>query len=464
MSNNLGNEEEPRLKTMQEIITSESAIAGYKYKLTSDFFEKVLECEVKLKEKFDPIIFYDLLNYYSKAIGYYESMNDPKFLIYNQALNYLFDQPEAKKFLAGKDLGKEFRKKELIKRFKQCEKIVTEEKVKKFVEKKTNDENIKSSIDKLYNKDMDRQKESFMKKREEKKLKYNERYKNREKAKNKSDNNVEEIKLSDENNNNDKNINNKKNDIKKEEKINDETFKYNGGEGIFDLDNIEEQEEISEIDFNIDDVVVFVNIAKEENKEKEKTKEKEKEEEKEEEKEKEKNNNDNIEDNKNEDKSDSKEETKANSSKNNYFLQKSIKMTNKTKFYEKMKENFDNYFKEYYEYFINNNYIDLISKDFEENEIEITQKVIETGVNFLNQIKDMECLLDNKDNEESYKKEISNIINQLKGEQKSNIDKIFSESKEKLKTYNNKYLINNTLLKEKFKLDTTKSLNTFIFK
>ena len=452
-------EDEPKLQTIEDIMTSESSIREYKYKLTPEFFEKVLECEVNLKEKFDPKIFYDLINYYSKAIEYYESMSDPRFIIYNQALSYLFEQSEAKKFLAGKDLGKEFRKKELIKRFKQCEKIVTEEKVKKFVEKKTNDENVKNSIDKLYNKDMERQKDSFMKKKEEKKLKYNDKYNNREKAKNENITNNNNNN-SNENNDNKDNENKKEDDnkIKEEEKNNDEAFKFNGGDGIFDLDNIEEQEEISEIDFNIDDVVEFVNIAKEENKEKEKEKEKQKV--KEEEKDGDENNNDN----KNEEKTDIKDDSTTKVNKNKITLQKSIKFTNKTRFFEKMKDNFDNYFKEYYEYFINNNYIDSILKDFDENEKEISTKVIESGVNFLNQIKDMECLLDNKDSEESYKKEIFNIITQLKGEQKSAIDKIFSESKEKLKKYNNKYLINNTLLKEKFKLDTTKSLNAFIFK
>ena len=450
MSANSGNNEEPKLQSLQDIMTSDSAIAAYKYRLPPEFFQKVLDCEVDLKEKFDPKIFFDLINYYSKAIEYYESISDPKFIIYNQALNFLFEQPEAKKFMEGKDLGKEFRKKDIIKRFKQCEKVVTEEKVKVFIEKKTSSESIKNSIDNLYNKDMDKQKNTFKKKMEEKRLKYNDKYQDREKAKNKNVNiiNDNEIKLSHENEDNmidnNKDIEkNKENDNK--EKEDEEVFKFDGGEGVFNIDDVEEQEEISEIDFNIDDVMEFVNIAKEENKEKNKNE----------------NNNDNN--NKIEEKSDLKEESKPNIKKNELLLQKSIKMTNKTRFFEKMKDSFDNYFKGYYEYFINNN-IDLIIKEFEDNEIEISKKVNESGINVFNQIKDMEYLLENKDTEDSYKKEIGNIINQLKEEEKNNVEKVLSENDEKLKKTDNKYLINNTILKEKFKLDTTKLLNSFIFK
>ena len=449
MSDNSGSNEEPKLQSLQDIMTSDFAIAEYKYRLPPEFFQKVLDCEVDLKEKFDPKIFFELINYYSKAIEYYESISDPKFIIYNQALNFLFEQPEAKKFMEGKDLGKEFRKKEIIKRFKQSEKVVTEEKVKVFIEKKISSESIKNSIDNLYNKDIDKQKNSFKKKMEEKRLKYNDKYQNREKAKNKDVNiiNDNEMKLSQEKENN--MIDNNKDDEKNkendhQEKEDEDVFKFEGGEGVFNIDDVEEQEEISEIDFNIDDVMEFVNIAKEENKEN-----------------KNENNNDNN--NKKEEKSDLKEEPKANIKKNDLLLQKSIKMTNKTRFFEKIKDCFDDYFKGYYEYFINNN-IDLIIKEFEDNEIEISQKVNKSGLNIFAQIKDMEYLLENKDTEDSYKKEIENIINQLKEEEKNNIEKILSENDEKLKKTNSKYLINNSILKEKFKLNTTKLLNSFIFK
>ena len=453
MYENSGNNELPRLQTLQDMITSDSNDDLYKYSLPQDFFEKVLECEVKLKEKFDPKIFFDLINYYSKAIEYYESINDPKFIIYNQALNFLFAQPEAKKFMEGKDLAKEFRKKEIMKRFKQCEKVVTEEKIKVFIKKKANEENIKKSIDNLYNKDIDKQKNSFKKKLEEKKLKYKDKYKEREIQKEKNENNNNELKLSNENEikEDDNNKENKNNNIKDEKGNNEDDIKIDMGDNI-DIENIpevneEEDEEISEIDFNLDDVAELVNIAKEENKNENE------------------NDNQNNSNGKLEEKNEKKgfEKKKSNSSKNTLNLAKSLKRTNKTRFYEKMQENFDIYFKGYYDYFIKNN-IDPIVKDFEDNENEVSKDVCQTAVNLLTQIKDMEYLLENKDSEESYRKEIGNIIKQLDEEKKNKLESILSENDKKLKNIDNRYKINNTLLKEKLKLDTTKLLNSLIFK
>ena len=456
MSHNSGSGEQPKLKSLQDIITSDSSILSFDYKLPPEFFEKVLECEVDLKEKFDPKIFFDLINYYSKAIEFYESISDPKFLIYNQALNFLFEQPEAKKFLEGKDLGKEFRKKEIMQRFKQCEKIVTEEKVKTYIEKRSNGDNIKKSIDNLYNRDIEKQKNSFKKKLEEKRTKYKDKYKNREKE-NLENNDINLQNKNEINENKENIIDNikedkiKENENKKDEKNEDEDFKI-GGDEILNLGDSsgEEQDEISEIDFNIDDVMELVNIAKEENKQSK-------------EKNEDKNKQQNEEKKESKDNKIIKEEKKPIIPQRKLLPKKSLKRTNKTRLFEKMMENFGNYFNGYYEYFTKN-YVDLIIKEFEDNETEISKKVCESGVNYLNQIKDMEYLLENKDNEESYKKEIENIVKQSNEEREKNIEKMISDNDTEIKKINNKYIVNNTLLKEKFKLDTTKLLNSFIFK
>jgi hypothetical protein len=160
---------------------------------------------------------------------------------------------------------------------------------------------------------------------------------------------------------------------------------------------------------------------------------------------------------------DIKEEQKSKSSKNTYTVKPTIKLTNKTRFFEKLKDNFNVYFDGYYEYYMKN-VIDTIIKDFDENEAKVTSQVCEFGVNYLNQIKDMEYLLDNKDTEESYRKELGNIIKQLTEERQSIVDKIISENEAKIKKIGNKYSVNNSILKEKFKLDTTKLINSFIFK
>ena len=56
-----------------------------------------------------------MADYYSAAIEYYESINDPKFMVYKQNLGLLFSQPEAKKYLSGGKI-KEKLKKETIKK------------------------------------------------------------------------------------------------------------------------------------------------------------------------------------------------------------------------------------------------------------------------------------------------------------------------------------------------------------
>ena len=131
-----------------ETLSLDDNIYSLKYGLTPEFFEKILYYESIIKEVFDPQVFFELINLYSKAIGYYESLNDTKFIIYNQALNYLFDLPEAKKFMEGKDIMKLFRKKEIMSNFQQCEKLITEEKVIEFIENNLNEKQILNSINK----------------------------------------------------------------------------------------------------------------------------------------------------------------------------------------------------------------------------------------------------------------------------------------------------------------------------
>ena len=82
--------------------TPSSKSSSKNIQLPDNFFEQILECEFKIKEKFDPKTFYELINLYSSAINFYESMKDPKFITYNQSLNLLFSMPEAKKFMEGK--------------------------------------------------------------------------------------------------------------------------------------------------------------------------------------------------------------------------------------------------------------------------------------------------------------------------------------------------------------------------
>ena len=387
--------------------------------LSQEFFETILDYETNLKEKFDPKIFFELINLYSTAIKYYERLNNKKFIIYNQALNYLFELPETKKFMEGKDLAKIFRKKEIISKFKKCEEIVTEKKVKLFIEKRLNEEKLLNSINHLYNNDINKQKNNLDKIIQEKRKKY----KNKKMLKEEEKNQIE-IKKNDDIN--------KINEIK-EEKFEDE-FKIGEDDDLMNIDigeNEQTQEDENDIKFSVDDVAELINIAKEE-----------------------KNNEDDNKD------IDSNEEMIIN---NKIDLKQSIKLTNKSRFSEKLDNNFDIYFISYYEYFINNN-IDLIINDIQEKSEKEIKEVSKSDVDLFNQIKDMEYLLNDENTDENYKKEIQKIIGELKGKQNKNLINMINGFEIYSKKLDKKYIINNTLFKEKFKLDMTKLLNTFIFK
>ena len=380
------------LVSYNESISVDDNIYSLKYGLSSAFFEKILYYESIIKEVFDPQVFFELINLYSKAIGYYESLNDKKFIIYNQALYYLFDLPEAKKFLEGKDISKLFRQKEMTSKLEKCEKIITEEIAIEFIEKKLNEEYILNSINNLYNNDMKNQKTNLDKIIKEKRAKY------KNKKEEKEEKNTTEIKI---------------------EKIEDKDLLYNNDDILGDKydDNEEIQENQNKNEIKLDDKKEILNIKNEEN---------------------------NI------------------IIENNIDLKQSIKLTNKSRFSEKLSNNFDLYFSSYNDNFIKN--IDFIIKDIQEKSEKDIKDLSESVIEKMHQIKDMEYIMSDKNNEQNYVNEIGNIIKVLKEEQDENIETVLKETDLYLQKLEKKYLINNTLFKEKFKLDTTKLLNSFIFK
>jgi len=139
--------------------------------LPKDFFETVLDCEVKLKEKFDMKVLQKLIEYYSTAVGYYESINDPKYIIYNQSLSLLFAQPEVKKYISGGNIKLKLKKENIQKILQECDKKVTTDKVQNFIRRKTTVDS-KKTINNLINKDMDTQSSDFKKRLAEKKRRY----------------------------------------------------------------------------------------------------------------------------------------------------------------------------------------------------------------------------------------------------------------------------------------------------
>ena len=82
-----------------------------------------------------------------------------------------------------------------------------------------------------------------------------------------------------------------------------------------------------------------------------------------------------------------------NSNKNiNLVTKNSIKFTNKTRFLEKMKLNFDIYSNDYFDHFIKK-VSDQIIKDYNTHFSELTQAVMDSAVNYVNQEKGNNILM-----------------------------------------------------------------------
>ena len=147
--------------------------------LPPDFFEQVLICEIQMKRSFSMPLLQKLINYYSQAIEYYESISDPKFARYSKSLQLLLMQPEVMKHInlttsKGKiKVQKQERKKEIMDEFHNVDKIYDkkENKDAKNLITKTNTAEKKEDINKAINDVLDEQTNNFRKKLEAKKKK-----------------------------------------------------------------------------------------------------------------------------------------------------------------------------------------------------------------------------------------------------------------------------------------------------
>jgi hypothetical protein len=421
--------------------------------LPKDFFETVIECEVKLKEKFNIKIFQKLADYYSAAIEYYESINDPKFMVYNQNLGLLFSNPEAKKYLSGGKTKEKLKKEKIKKKIEKCDKKQNNKKAQNII-KRNGTVDTKKVINNLINKDMDIQHNDFKRRLAEKKKRY-------------------QLSISDNVTNNDigkafKNIginsiginsNNESVDF-----ISDKDLKLNDKDK--DVSNLNSYTTNSLTDKNSNNVensssnnIQIVlnsnnsnnNILDELKNEEQKIVEQE-------------NSSGNI-------VNENSFEIKLDSISEKTIKNKNIKYTNKTMFLEKMKFNFEIYSNDYYDYFIKK-VTDQIIKDYNNNFNELTQTLTDLAVNSFNQEKELEYLI-TSDSDDIYKNEIITIIQQLKEEEKTSKEKIIAENGEKIEKINDKYIgplnifqsvHNIEMFKENLKLDTTKFLNTLVFK
>ena len=412
------------------------------FPLPKDFFQTILECEVKLKQKFNIKIFQKLAYYYSAAIAYYESINDPKFMLYNQNLSLLFSQIEVKKYLAGGKMRADYKKEKIKKKIENCEKKDNGGKVKNLIKiKKKEPIDTKLKINKLIEKDMNEQQNDFKKRLAEKRKKY-------------------KLSMSDNMFNNYigktfkiMGFNNKSIDITslnnqsidfasdKELKLIDLSNIYNATNNTFTEKNINQE---NNPDNNIQIVINNNDISNKLKKEDSKIREISLD--------------------------DTKLDFLSEKSLHSGMSNKNIKFTNKTKFLEKLHFDFDLYSNDYYEAFIKKVSGQII-KDCKNIYNELMQKLADITVNSINQEKELEYLL-TSDSDDAYKKEINIIIKELKEEDKKSKEKLILENNQKVNKIKGKYSPLNTfqfdhdieMMKEKLKLDITKSLNRLVFK
>ena len=146
--------------------------------LPDDFFEQILACEIQLKKGVTMTTLRKLVNLYSKAVEYYESINDPRYMRYSKSLQLLLTQPQIVKQInmqtkKGKiKVHKQERKKELLDEFKNLDKkIINETNVKEMI-KNTNKEEKKKNFNAEKNKDINSQTDNFKKRLAEKKKKW----------------------------------------------------------------------------------------------------------------------------------------------------------------------------------------------------------------------------------------------------------------------------------------------------
>jgi hypothetical protein len=166
------------IKTKKEMQSHNSG----KKKVTSlppNFFEQVLVCEIQMKKGFSMVTLQKLINYYSQAIEYYESINDPRFARYSKSLQLLLMQPEVMKHInlqtsKGKiKVQKEERKKAVMNELHNVDKKYNKKdnEVAKNLITQSKEQEKKEDLNKVINHELDEQKSNFKKKLEAKKRK-----------------------------------------------------------------------------------------------------------------------------------------------------------------------------------------------------------------------------------------------------------------------------------------------------
>ena len=462
--------------------------------LPKDFYEKVLECEMSLKEKFDMEILGTLIQYYSLAVEHFASIgNQKKCDEYNENLNLLFKQAEVKRYMnEGKNIESNAKKEEIKQEMQVATEKITNKTVKSILkdkEKKQTKSGKSVVLKEIFNQTM-----NFKQKLEEKKKRYkklnllNANTSIISKSQ-KSHKRLPSVlkKITEENVSKyyyvSKSTKNKKSKNVFKDMFYDLEFstplktqrlpKYTN---IFDYFNnikkVESKSILNSNDFsneesnsNLIDLKNKININENNSTKNENNEEDDEELIL------------SLESNLIDDSSDLNLNIASQSCKTLPYAFKSdklknisAKITKKRNFQMKIKENISEYCQGYLDYFMDN-IADKIIKEYEKNSYNLSNELINKELYFFNQEKEMTYLID--DDDETYKNQIKELLQGLKEEAEDTKQEIFMKYGKILKNINEKYFINTNsifscheieMLKEKLKLDITKEINSTVLK
>ena len=451
----MNNQSNGEKKSKYESLSIKEQMQGIKSSiaLPDDFYEKVLECELSLKEKFDMQILSTLIQYYSLAVEHFGSIGDAKKCEeYNENLNLLFKQMEVRKYMKeGKNIELNAKKEKIKNEMKKAENLVDTGVAKKMLKGKES-KSIRSGKS-IILKDIFNQALNFKQKLENKKKKYKlklnleninssmisknqksntnipilYKHKKSKSTKNKKNKNILEDTTIDETlNNSFKSEKNKKVNLTKIKSRS--CLNYNSND--FSSDKIMESKE------ETDDFLssIELNLCDESN--------------------------------------DLKLNFSSRSSKVLPLINKNYditKITEKKVFQKKIKSIISDYIQEYYNLYMKNN-INKIIKEYEKYSNSLSEELIYEEINYYNQEKQMEYL---RDEDESYRDQIEGAIENIKTEKEKKINDIYEKYHKNIGTINNKYLQNQNnnfssndieIMKEKMKLELIKEINSSVLK
>ena len=451
----MNNQSNGEKKSKYESLSIKEQMQGIKSSiaLPDDFYEKVLECELSLKEKFDMQILSTLIQYYSLAVEHFGSIGDAKKCEeYNENLNLLFKQMEVRKYMKeGKNIELNAKKEKIKNEMKKAENLVDTGVAKKMLKGKES-KSIRSGKS-IILKDIFNQALNFKQKLENKKKKYKlklnleninssmisknqksntnipilYKHKKSKSTKNKKNKNILEDTTIDETlNNSFKSEKNKKVNLTKIKSRS--CLNYNSND--FSSDKIMESKE------ETDDFLssIELNLCDENN--------------------------------------DLKLNFSSRSSKVLPLINKNddiTKITEKKVFQKKIKSIISDYIQEYYNLYMKNN-INKIIKEYEKYSNSLSEELIYEEINYYNQEKQMEYL---RDEDESYRDQIEGAIENIKTEKEKKINDIYEKYNKNIGTINNKYLQNPNnnfssndieIMKEKMKLELIKEINSSVLK